>query len=303
MDHRERFFATIAREPVDRSASWLGLPTEAAIPGLCSYFGVSDEKALKTKIDDDIFPVEVPYQSPVGNHIACAFDFSQKKGSNYEERTLTAPGFFEDYSDPDRVNEFDWPDPELYINRGECRRRVEHVPSGYARMGIMWSVNFQDACAAFGMETALIKMLVEPEMFTAVIDRITDFYMKANDIFYEATKGKLEAVLLGNDFGGQTGLMVDPDLLRQLVWPGIKRLIDQAKSYGLKVVYHSCGSIFPVIDDLAGLGADVIHPIQALAKDMDPEKLKVSFGDKVAFCGGVDVQYLLVKGTPERRNR
>jgi len=282
MDRKERFFATIAREPVDRPASWLGLPTVPAIPGLYRYFGVDNENALKEKINDDVFPVEVPYRSPAGNHIACAFDFAQK-GSNYEERTLTAPGFFENYSDPGRVDDFDWPDPGLYIDRGECLRNIG---------------NFQDACAAFGMETALMKMLAEREMFTAVIDRITDFYLKANEIFYENTKGELDAVLLGNDFGSQTGLMVDPDLLKELVFPDIKKLIVQAKNYGLKVVYHSCGSIFPIIDDLIDLGVDVIHPIQALAKDMEPQKLKTHFGDRVSFCGGVDAQYLLVNGSP-----
>lgn len=162
----------------------------------------------------------------------------------------------------------------------------------------MWSANFQDACAAFGMETALMKMLAGPEMFTAVLEKITRFYLRANEIFYEATKGNLDAVLLGNDFGSQTGLMVDPDLLRQLVFPSVKILIQQAKSYNLKVVYHSCGSIFPVIPDFIKMGVDVIHPIQALAKDMEPLKLKDHFGDKVAFCGGVDAQYLLVNGSP-----
>lgn len=92
--------------------------------------------------------------------------------------------------------------------------------------------------------------------------------------------------------------MVDAASLREYVFPGTRQLIDQAKSYGLKVMHHSCGSIFPIIDDLAGLGADIIHPIQALAADMDIRKLKENFGGKVAFCGGIDAQYLLVKGDP-----
>ena len=137
-------------------------------------------------------------------------------------------------------------------------------------------------------------------MFKVVIDRITDFYLKANEIFYEATRGYLDVVLIGNDFGSQTGLMVDPDLLNNYVFPGTKKLIDQAKSYGLKVIHHSCGSIFPIINDLIELGVDVIHPVQALAKDMDAPNLKKHFDGRVAFCGGVDAQQLLVNGTPEQ---
>jgi len=82
-------------------------------------------------------------------------------------------------------------------------------------------------------------------------------------------------------------------------WPGTKKLIQQAKSYGLTVMHHSCGSIFSIIDDLIKLEADIIHPIQALADDMDAPNLKKHFDKKVAFCGGVDAQYLLVNGKPE----
>ncbi|MFA9390239.1 MAG: uroporphyrinogen decarboxylase family protein [Prolixibacteraceae bacterium] len=301
MNHKERFFATIANEPVDRPASWLGLPVPAAEPALFKHFGVKNIKELKQIIDDDIYPIEVPYNYPPSNHIACAFDFAKNKHLDTpDERTLTAPGFFEDFSDPIDVDKFPWPDPEKYLNREESARRVKAIDPSYARMGILWSAHFQDACSAFGMENALVTMLMYPEMFQAVIDRITEFYLKANELFYEATKGHLDAVLIGNDFGSQTGLIIDPDSIRNYVFDGTKKLIDQAKSYGLKVVHHSCGSIFPIIDDLIDLGVDVIHPIQALASDMDAPKLKAHFGGRTAFCGGVDAQYLLVKGEAQK---
>ncbi|MGD9929194.1 MAG: uroporphyrinogen decarboxylase family protein [Mangrovibacterium sp.] len=298
LTHKERFYATINYAPVDRPASWLGLPVPEAESALCKHFGVSSIHRLKQVIDDDIYPVEVPYNYPPSNHIACAFKFAKVDHLDKpDERTLTAPGFFEDYSDPADVGKFEWPDPEKYLDRDESLRRVKSISDDYVRMGILWSAHFQDACSAFGMEQALMTMLMNPEMFRAVIDRITDFYLKANELFFEATKGYLDAILIGNDFGSQTGLMVDPDLLRELVFPGTKKLIDQAKSYGLTVVHHSCGSIFPIIDDLIGLGVDLIHPIQALAAGMDAVHLKEHFYGKVAFCGGVDAQYLLVKGS------
>jgi uroporphyrinogen decarboxylase len=164
----------------------------------------------------------------------------------------------------------------------------------------LWSAHFQDACSAFGMETALVKMMLEPEMFEAVIDRITEFYLEANEIYYKAVGDKIHAVLLGNDFGTQTGLIISPKLLRKFVMPGARRLIAQAKAYGLKVIYHSCGAIYEMIPDLIEAGVDVIHPIQALAKGMEPNRLKDDFGDRVSFCGGVDAQNLLVTGSGEQ---
>ena len=107
MTHKERFHATIERRPVARPASWLGLPLPAAQHGLFEHFGVESVDALKVKLDDDVHPVELPYHSPVSDAIYMAFPFAKAETG----RTLTAPGFFEDYSDPARVDEFDWPDP------------------------------------------------------------------------------------------------------------------------------------------------------------------------------------------------
>ncbi len=121
-----------------------------------------------------------------------------------------------------------------------------------------------------------------------------------NDIFYQAAAGDVEMVLIGNDFGSQQALMVDPDSLRRFVFPGTKKLIDQAHAHGIKVMHHSCGAIRNIIPDLIELGVDVIHPIQALATGMDPHSLRDDFADKVSFCGGVDAQNLLVNGTPEQ---
>jgi len=300
MDHIERFYATIERRAVDRPASWLGIPDGSALPGLFKYFKVENYIALKAKLNDDIFPVEMPYHSPTSNAIYAAFNFAKKTPGSIDQRTLTAPGFFEYFTDPDDVNKFNWPDPAKYIDRSLCRKVCEEVPAGYAVMGALWSCHFQDACAAFGMETALIKMLTDPEMFRAVIDRITQFYLEANEIFYESTRGKIHAILIGNDFGSQTGLMVNPELLREFVFKGTRELIAQAKSYGLKVIHHSCGSIYEIIPDLIDAGADAIHPIQALAANMEPARLKQAYGDRVSFCGGVDAQELMVNGTPEQ---
>jgi uroporphyrinogen decarboxylase len=216
-----------------------------------------------------------------------------------ELRTLNSPGFFEDINDLSMVDKFDWPDPSKYIDREECKRLVKNAPRDRAIMGALWSCQFQDTCAAFGMENAMIQMLAAPEMVKAVTNRIVDFYLKANEIFFEATKGYIDAVLIGDDVGGQTGLIVSCDDLRTFVLPGASLLIDQAHSYGVKVIYHSCGSVFDIIPDLSDIGVDAIHPIQAMANNMEAQKLKDNYGDKVSFVGGVDVQYLLVHGTPD----
>jgi uroporphyrinogen decarboxylase len=303
MNKKERFFATLERRPVDYPASWLGIPATRAMPALLAHFQVNDLAGLKQAIGDDVWPVELPYHSPFSDAIYMAFDFAKKGHLINEERTLNTPGCFEEITDPARVADFDWPDPVPFISEAECRAAVAAVPSDYVVMGVVWSAHFQDACAAFGMETALMNMIAEPEVFRAVIDRITAFYLKANERFYRATQGRLDAVLIGNDFGSQQGLMLSRDLIREFVFPGTRALVEQAKAHGLKVMHHSCGAIRELIPDLTAMGVDAIHPIQALAAGMDAEGLAREFRGQASFCGGVDAQNLLVNGTPDAVRR
>lgn len=302
MNSVERFYATIAREPVDRPACWLGDPTPAAAEKLCKYYNVADIQELKKICGDDFYAVEIPYHSPTCNAIFAAFDWYMN-GSNVdvEHRTLTADGCFcdcEDVEDAEAIN-FPWPDPEKYINPALCRQLVEEAPEGKTVLGMLWACHFQDTCAAFGMQTALMNMVSEPELVHYVDDRIVEFYVKALKIFLEATKGKIHAILIGDDIGSQRDLMISPKLVAEFVIPGAKKLIDLAHSYGVKVIYHSCGAIVDAIPMIIEAGADIIHPIQALAAGMQPENLKAKFEGQVSFCGGVDTQELLPHGTPE----
>lgn len=301
MDKKERFYRTINREQVDKPCWWLGMPTAEAMSGLCGYFHAADYFGLKMAVDDDIWAIDVPYRNGTTNAISMAFDFAKEdQHFSYSERTLTSPGFFEDYEDAEDFDKFDrWPDPELYIHREDCKELLRKAPKGMPVLGVLWSAHFQDACAAFGMQDALIKMKIAPDLFRKVIDRIVEFYLRANELFFEFTKGKLDAVLIGNDFGTQTGLIVSPEDLREFVFGGTRKLIEQAHSYGVKVIHHSCGAISEVIPDLIECGADAIHPIQALARGMEADRLKKLYGDKVSFVGGVDAQHLLVNGSED----
>lgn len=297
MNSVERFMKTVSREAVDRPACWLGMPDIKAQPALMEEFQAENMHDLKLSIGDDVYTIEVPYQSETASAIYAAFDWYQDGNVDAEERTLTAPGFFHDSEDVEDVDAFPWPDPAKYIDLEECERRFAMAPKDKVILGMMWSAHFQDTCAAFGMETALMNMIAEPELYEAVDAKVMEFYLKANEIFYKAAKGRMHAVLIGNDMGSQRGLMLSPDMVRRFIIPGCRKLVEQAHDFGLRVIYHSCGSIADVIPDLIEAGVDVIHPIQALAAGMEPRKLKEKFGDRVSFCGGVDTQDLLVNGS------
>jgi uroporphyrinogen decarboxylase len=300
MTHRDRFLATIERREVDRPAFWLGIPHPDSVPALCEHFGADTLPEVRAVIGDDICSVALPWRSENVSAIYEALQFSKcpRVGEGVDQRTLTAPGFFENCDDLNRIDAFDWPNPKEHIDPVECKRRVENHSHGCAVLVEAWSTHFQDTLSAFGMENALIMMLDAPLMVEAVADRITEFYLAVNKIMYEAAADKLDAVLLGNDVGGQEDLLLSPDMLRRFMIPGMKRLVDQAHDYGVKVVYHSCGAIRNIIEDFIAVGIDALHPIQANAQGMQAEIMHREFAGRLSFVGGVDTQWLLPCGTP-----
>ena len=65
-------------------------------------------------------------------------------------------------------------------------------------------------------------------------------------------------------------------------------------------LYHSCGSLVPVIDDLIEVGLDFLDPIQVTAAGMTPEELSPRFGDRLSFHGAIDEVELLPHATPRQ---
>ena len=54
----------------------------------------------------------------------------------------------------------------------------------------------------------------------------------------------------------------------------------------MKVHLHCCGSVYDFMDDLIECGVDVFNPARISAKDVEPQRLKSAFGDRIIFYGG-----------------
>jgi len=70
-----------------------------------------------------------------------------------------------------------------------------------------------------------------------------------------------------------------------------------SKLTNAKFMLHSCGSVYPLINEFIEIGFDLLNPVQPRARNMEPERLKEKFGDKLCFLGGIDTQRLLPFGT------
>ncbi len=150
-----------------------------------------------------------------------------------------------------------------------------------------------------GMEQIYIDLAERAELAHAVISHIREFYLGYAERIFDAADGHLDIVLTGDDFGSQNGPLVSPTMWKQFLGNGFEQYVQLAKSYGLKVMHHTCGSVVPIIPMLIERDLDVLQSLQPEAMNMKPESLKAEFGDRLAFHGGISIQQTMPFGTVE----
>ena len=149
------------------------------------------------------------------------------------------------------------------------------------------------------LDNLMLDMAGQLEMAHYIMDKFTDFYIGFFDRMFSSAPGKIDILRQADDLGTQRGLFFSPEMFRRFIKPRTAKLVDLAHHHGVKFMFHSCGAIVPLIDDLIEIGVDILDPLQAAADGMDPSILKKRFGDRICLHGGIDTQYLLPKGSPE----
>ena len=198
------------------------------------------------------------------------------------------------------IESYTWPDIDWLS--------VDHIPAAVAEFNrdepraiVCAAFEFIEiACGLRGTEQFLMDMVTAPEMVHALMARVTHLCRTALTRAVETADGAIDIVWSGSDVGMQTGMLFGPAQWRDLIKPYHRQLIEPFKGRGLKTRYHSDGSIEPIIEDLIGMGLDLLDPIQPNTPGMDPENLAARFGGRIAFYGGVDTQGLLPYGTPQQ---
>ncbi|MCE5200168.1 MAG: uroporphyrinogen decarboxylase family protein [Armatimonadota bacterium] len=292
MNSRERIKAIIAGEKPDRCAFWLGMPHEDSWPSYYEYFGITGEENVRRHLQDDMRWICAEfgsYKHPEGKPL-----FNMIRVGISGEKDYV----FADCEDLDQVEAYDWPNPD-YLDFIEVLDRLKNAGEVYRASG-MWSSFFHIVADLFGMENYFIKMYTNPEVVDAVTRKVCEFYLEANYRFFELAGAEVDAFFMGNDYGTQLDLFVNPQQWERFHLPYTKKMVDMAHSYGYQVMHHSCGAVHKILQKFIDIGVNAIHPIQAKAISMDAETLAKDFKGKIAFVGGIDTQDLLVRGTPDQ---
>jgi uroporphyrinogen decarboxylase len=141
--------------------------------------------------------------------------------------------------------------------------------------------------------------LMQNEKFAQVLmDKILNFQIRLLENLFKEIGSYIDVIKIGDDLGAQNALLISPKSYRKLIKPRHKKLISFIKKKTkAKVLLHTDGAVYSLIEDLIEIGVDILNPLQVSAKGMDAKRLKKEFGDELCFWGGIDTQKILPQGS------
>ena len=184
--------------------------------------------------------------------------------------------------------------------RAKARRLYE--TTDYALIAGSPATFFYLTSEMVGFQEFMEKLLTDRIMIETLLDRMLGYWIDFFGPYLAALDGFVEMIWIGDDWGTQRGPIIPPKLFREIFLPRYRQFCAFVKSRSqVKIALHSCGSVGWALEDLAGAGIDVVHPLQGDAKGMnDPEELKRRFGKQLAFYSNLCNQTTLPYGTPEQ---
>lgn len=193
----------------------------------------------------------------------------------------------------DRLADFHFPDPGQLVLTGNMKESLGAVDRGERLIvGGLTYLLFERAWAIMGMENFLIALATHPVESHAFLRGIATF---ARGVFDRYLELGVDGISFSEDLGSQRSLMISPAMFRQFILPGYVFCFERVLSEKKMVMFHSCGCIDAIADDLAAIGVTVLNPIQARANDL--RKLKKDTFGRMALSGGIDTS-ILASGTP-----
>jgi len=135
------------------------------------------------------------------------------------------------------------------------------------------------------MEQVLVDLLTDEPAGLRLIDRRNDIEFEWMRRTIEATDGRADMLMIGEDLGSQRGPLLSLELFRKHIRPRLARFVELGREYNLPVMMHSDGSVDWVYPDLIDMGITAVDAVQIECAGMEPKSLKKRFGDKLSFHG------------------
>lgn len=267
------------------------------VPGWYNYFANETKIKYKKDLENllEKYPDDIQFFAPA------------EFGSTEHDSNIDSWGVERSYSkngvgyNVEKIPLEDWskldeylkrvPDPHQKGRFDEAKEKMETSDERY-KLGVYWLAMFERLHFVRGMDNVFIDFYTNPTELNRLLDVIEDYLLGTVEEF---AKIGLDGVLLGDDWGMQDRLMINPDMWRKWFKPRYKEVFNCIHSFNMETWMHSCGKIDSIIGDLVDIGLDVIHPLQYGCVDWG--KVSKEYKGKICFFGGIDVTHTLIHGS------
>ncbi len=188
------------------------------------------------------------------------------------------------YTFPDPMDQRFFADIPDSLERYGDRFRIFQI--GFSLYERAWTLR--------GMQNLLMDFYDHPRFVQELFHAITDYNLTQ---LLEALNYDIDAVYFGDDWGGQHGLQMGPNLWRQFIFPCLERMYRAVHESGRYVFIHSCGDVDELFDELITIGVNCFNPFQP--EVMEVPALFSKYHRRMCFYGGLSTQKTLPLGTVE----
>ncbi|MDP6523999.1 MAG: uroporphyrinogen decarboxylase family protein [Kiritimatiellia bacterium] len=186
--------------------------------------------------------------------------------------------------------------PEMDV----LRRRLDELFA--ALDGTGFGVCHGAQTAGFTVPTAIgygdfcMQTITDPEFILDFQKRVHDYCMREMEMILEYP---VDVIKIASGLITTTGSMISPEMMDQFEFPYIADLANLIKSRDRLVLFHVDGDVTPHIPRFLEMGADILNPIDPSSGAEKIYEIKAAYGDLLALCGNIDIDGVLLKGTPE----
>jgi uroporphyrinogen decarboxylase len=151
-----------------------------------------------------------------------------------------------------------------------------------------------------GYETLCLALYDQRDLVSAIAEKLNEIYRVVTQRMLQFDRVKI--IWGSDDMGFKSATLISPDDLREFVLPGHKLCAEMSHAAGRPYLFHSCGKLDLIMDDLVDdVGIDAKHSFEDAIEPFAETYRK--FGDRVALLGGVDVDFLCRASEGEIRAR
>lgn len=199
-------------------------------------------------------------------------------------------GIYEDMSNPpikgvEDLLTYRLPDLNDESRYSIIRKMRRKYPDKCLASAVWGAFDFPEE-SLFGTEKYLTMLVDYPDEMQQFLTRWTDNEIK---IVRHSVKAGADVIFILDDYGYNNRTFLSPRMWKKMIYPHLKRIIDETHEAGALALLHSCGYQMTLLDSYVEAGLDMLQSFQPMAGN-DLATAYEKYGDKLTFITGIDTQ-------------